>query len=83
VVSAGVPIRSPEGFIGGFGSNGIVLKLTVMPISSSRDSPAFPSSPLGRRSTSTKCVSVPPVSTSTPPAIRPSASARAFATVWR
>ena len=36
VVSAGVPIRRPDGFIGGRSSNGIALRLTVMPTSSVR-----------------------------------------------
>ena len=33
VASAGVPIRRPEVTIGGRGSNGTALRLTVMPIS--------------------------------------------------
>ena len=69
VVSAGVPIRSPDGFIGGRSSNGIALRLTVIPTCSSRSSAVLPSSPVGPRSTSTRCTSVPPVSTSTPFAI--------------
>ena len=41
VVSAGVPIRSPDGFIGGRSSNGIALRLTVIPTCSSRSSPVL------------------------------------------
>ena len=83
VVSAGVPIRSPEGFIGGRSSNGIALRLTVIPTCSSRCSAVLPSRPVGPRSTSTRCTSVPPVSTSTPFAISSSANARALAIVCR
>ncbi len=71
VVSAGVPIRRPEGFIGGRSSNGIALRLTVIPTSSRRLSAVLPSRPVEPRSTSTRWTSVPPVSTSTPPAIEP------------
>src|SRR5699024_140412 len=39
VVSAGVPIRSPEVTIGGRGSHGTALRLTVMSTSCSRSSP--------------------------------------------
>ena len=49
MVSAGVPIRSPEGFIGGRSSNGIALRLTVIPTCSSRCSAVLPSSPVGRQ----------------------------------
>ena len=66
VVSAGVPIRRPEGFIGGRSSNGIALRLTVIPTSSRRSSAVLPSSPVGVRSTSTRWTSVPPVSTVDP-----------------
>ena len=47
VVSAGVPIRRPEGFIGGRSSKGIALRLTVIPTSSRRSSAVWPSSPVG------------------------------------
>ena len=47
VVSAGVPIRRPEGFIGGRSSKGIALRLTVIPTSSSRSSAVWPSRPVG------------------------------------
>ena len=49
VVSAGVPIRRPEGFIGGRSSKGIALRLTVIPTSSSRSSAVLPSRPVGRQ----------------------------------
>ena len=42
VASAGVPIRRPEVTIGGRGSNGTALRLTVMPIECSRSSAALP-----------------------------------------
>ena len=49
VVSAGVPIRRPEGFIGGRSSKGIALRLTVIPTSSRRSSAVWPSRPVGRQ----------------------------------
>ena len=42
VVSAGVPIRRPEACIGGRWSNGIALRLTVMPTSARRSSASLP-----------------------------------------
>ena len=48
VVSAGVPMRSPDGFIGGRSSKGIALRLTVIPTSSRRSSAVLPSRPVGR-----------------------------------
>ena len=83
VVSAGVPMRRPEGFIGGRGSKGIALRLTVMPTSSRRSSAVWPSSPVGVRSTRTRWTSVPPVRTGTPPASSPAAKACALAIVCR
>ena len=67
VASAGVPIRRPEVTIGGRGSNGIALRLTVMPISWRRSSACWPSRSDSRRSTRIRWTSVPPVSTLTPP----------------
>ena len=83
VVSAGVPMRRPEGSIGGRSSKGIALRFTVMPTSSSRSSASLPKTPVGVRSVRTRWTSVPPVSTSTPASTRPSARARALAIVWR
>ena len=83
VVSAGVPMRSPEGFIGGRGSKGIALRLTVIPTASSRSSAVWPSSPVGVRSTRTRWTSVPPVRTGMPSASRPAAKAWALAIVCR
>ena len=71
MVSAGVPIRRPEGFIGGRSSKGIALRLTVIPTASRRSSAVWPSSPVGVRSTSTRWTSVPPVRTGMPPAFEP------------
>src|SRR5215212_7652953 len=76
VASAGVPIRSPDVTIGGRGSNGTAFRLTVMPTSCRRSSACLPSSCDSRRSTSTRCTSVPPVSTLTPAARASSASSR-------
>ena len=83
VVSAGVPIRRPDACIGGRWSNGIALRLTVMPTSASRSSASLPLRPSMPRSTSTRCTSVPPVSTSRPPSWSASPNACAFAIVWR
>ena len=83
VVSAGVPIRRPDACIGGRWSNGIALRLTVMPTSARRSSASLPLRPSMPRSTSTRCTSVPPVSTSRPPSWSVSPNARAFAIVWR
>ncbi len=59
-------MRRPEVTIGGRGSNGTALRLTVIPTWCSRSSAALPSISESRRSTSTRCTSVPPVSTLTP-----------------
>ena len=72
VARAGVPMRRPDVTIGGRGSNGTALRFTVMPTSCSRSSACLPSSSESRRSTSTRWTSVPPVSTVTPAAPRPS-----------
>ena len=79
VASAGVPMRRPEASIGGRGSKGTALRLTVIPISCSRSSACLPLSSgcRPRRSTSARCTSVPPVSTSMPwPDCSPSAADR-------
>ena len=87
VASAGDPTRRPLETMGGRGSNGTALRLTVIPMSASRSSACFPSSSDSRRSTTTRCTSVPPVRTLTPwPAPR-SSSPTAWAPVivrrWR
>jgi hypothetical protein len=50
VVTAGVPMRMPDATIGGFGSNGIVFLLTVIPASSSAFSATFPVNPFEKTS---------------------------------
>ena len=65
--------------IGGRGSKGTALRLTVMPMSCRRSSACWPSSSDSRRSTSARCTSVPPVSTLTPWPASSSAAATAFA----
>ena len=47
VVSAGVPMRMPLGFIGGFVSNGIAFLFTVMPASCSAFSASLAGDALG------------------------------------
>ena len=74
LASAGVPIRSPDVTRGGRGSNGTALRFTVMPMLSSRSSTCRPSSWDLRRSTRTRCTSVPPERTANP-VRRPSGSA--------
>ncbi len=81
VASAGVPMRRPEVTIGGRGSNGTALRFTVMSASCSRSSACWPSTSELRRSASTRCTSVPPVSTSTPAARESSAVSRS-ARIW-
>ena len=76
VARAGVPIRSPEETIGGRGSKGTALRLTVMPIRCSRSSACCPSSSESRRSTRTRCTSVPPLTTEIPAAATSSVSSR-------
>ena len=66
VASAGVPMRRPEVTIGGRGSFGTALRFTVMWISCSRSSACLPSIAASRRSTSTRCTSVPPERTEMP-----------------
>ncbi|GAQ68275.1 hypothetical protein SsS58_08734 [Streptomyces scabiei] len=66
VARAGVPIRRPEVTIGGRGSLGTALRLTVMPTSWRRSSACCPSRSEWRRSTRIRCTSVPPERTSTP-----------------
>lgn len=68
VATAEVPRRRPEVTIGGRGSNGTVLRLTEIPISSSRISACFPVSPDSRRSTRSRWTSVPPMRTLMPSA---------------
>ena len=83
VVSAGVPRRMPLVTNGDWGSSGMVFLLTVMPAWSSVFSATLPVRPLGRRSTSMRCVSVPPDTMAKPRATSASASALAFSTTWR
>ena len=84
MVQAGVPIRTPEATVGGRSSKGTVFRLAVMFTSASRSSASLPVHSDARRSTWSRCVSVPPVRTSSPPAWSSSASASAFARtcVW-
>ena len=84
IVIAGVPTRMPEATVGGRSSNGTVLRFTVIATSASRSSASLPLHSVRRRSTSRTCVSVPPVSTSSPPSCSDSARASAFArtAVW-
>lgn len=76
VASAGEPMRRPEVTMGGRGSFGTALRLTVMPVSWSRSSACWPSSSDSRRSTRTRWTSVPPESTETPAARASSRSSR-------
>ena len=78
IVIAGVPMRTPDATVGGRSSNGTVLRLTVMRTSCSRSSAALPVHSELRRSICIRCVSVPPVTSSRPPACSVSASVSAF-----
>ena len=68
---------------GDCGSSGIVFLLTVMPAWSSVFSATLPVRFLGRRSTSIRCVSVPPETIAKPRPISAWASAFAFSTTLR
>ena len=84
VVSAGVPIRRPGGIERRALVEGDRVAVDGDPdlLEAHPRPPCLPS-PFTVTSTSTRWTSVPPVSTSTPPATRPSAKARALAIVWR
>ena len=80
VVPAGVPSRTPEVTVGFSGSNGMPFLLQVMWARPSAASATLPVSRFWRRSTSIRCVSVPPETMSRPRALSVSASALAFST---
>ena len=80
VVAAGLPSRTPEVTIGFSGSKGMPFLLQVRWARFRPPSATFPVSPFGRRSTSTRWLSVPPVTRSSPCAFSSSARARAFST---
>ena len=80
VVTAGDPKRMPLGFMGGLVSNGIALRLAVMPAFSSAVCASLPLTPLENTSTSSRCVSVPPDTTRKPSSDRPCARVVALAT---
>ena len=83
VVQAGVPSRMPEVMVGFSGSNGMPFLLQVMWARPSAASATLPVSLFGRRSTSIRCVSVPPETISRPCDFKCSASALAFSTTLR
>ena len=60
VVSAGVPMRTPDGSSGLRGSNGIMFLFTVIPAASRACSAALPVTPFAVTSTSIRWLSVPP-----------------------
>ena len=78
IVAAGVPIRTPEATVGGRSSNGTVLRFVVSLTAWSRSSASLPVHSVRRRSSWSRCVSVPPVRTSRPPSMISAASASAF-----
>ena len=84
MVAAGVPIRMPLVIIGGRGSNGTALRLTVMAQAASRSSACWPSNAESFRFSSSRWLSVPPETSAWPRRVSVSASAAAFATtcVW-
>src|SRR5438034_857295 len=82
IVAAGVPILTPEATVGGRSSKGTVLRLTVSFTSARRSSASLPDHSVERRSSWSRCVSVPPVSTSSPPSCSVSASTSAFLRTW-
>ena len=81
VVRAGVPMRMPDGSIGFRWSNGIMFLLTVMPQRPRAFSAVPPVSPRGVTSARSRWLSVPPLTSRTPPAESTSASVLALATI--
>ena len=80
VVPAGDPTRMPLVFTGGSGSLGMPFLLQVIPARSSASSASRPVTPSGVRSTSARCVSVPPETRSAPRSFSVAASVLAFST---
>ena len=83
VVTAGVPMRTPEATIGGRVSKGIVFLLTVIRTRSSAFSASLPEMPRAPTSMSIMWLSVPPETRRKPRCDRPAARAFAFATIRR
>ena len=83
VVPAGVPSRTPEVMVKGAVSNGTPFLLQVIRACSSAASVALPVTPLGRRSTSIRWLSVPPDTIAAPRSTSTAARAWAFVTTWR
>ena len=81
VVTAGVPSRMPLVTIGLFVSNGIVFLLTVIHARSSASWASLPVTLRVDRSSSSRCVSVPPLTSRKPRVSSASASALAFVTI--
>ena len=77
-VAAGLPRRMPDVMAGFSGSNGMAFLLAVMWARSRLASADLPVTRLGRRSTSMRWLSVPPV-TMSQPCIRPASAASAWA----
>ena len=76
-------MRTPEAIVGGCSSNGTVFLFTVSFTSSSRSSAALPVHSVPRRSSWSRCVSVPPVRTFSPRSCSVAESVSAFARTWR
>ena len=83
VVKAGVPMRTPDGSIGFRWSKGIMFLLIVMPQRSRAFSACPPVVPSGVTSARIRWLSVPPLTSFTPPARSTSASVLALSTTWR
>ena len=73
VVSAGVPIRTPEVYQAPLGSAGTAFRFVTMPASNNADSAWRPVSPNVVTSISTRWLSVPPVTSFAPRRSKPSA----------
>ena len=82
VVTAGVPMRMPEGFMGEPVSNGMAFLFTVMPTRSRASCASAPLMPLLRRSTMNTWLSVPLETTRKPSSAILAAMALAFLTTW-
>ena len=82
VVTAGVPIRTPEVTIGLRGSKGTMFLFAVIPARSRANCAAFPVVSRSTRDSRNRCVSVPPETMRNARSPSDAASARAFSSTW-
>ena len=81
VLRAGVPMRRPLATVAGWGSLGMVLRLTMTPTALRACSASRPVRPAVRRSTRKRWLSVPPVTMRRPAPVSVAARAWALSTM--